>query len=676
MSTQQQRVYNGRYELNRHIARGGMAEVYLAHDLLLDRRVALKVLFPELSVDLSFVERFRREAKAVAILSHQNIVSIFDWGEEEGTYFIVMEYVSGQPLSHVIRTEGRLEPSRAAQIAAGTAAALSHAHRHGVVHCDVKPGNILLDEQGQVKVTDFGIARAGDPKESLTQTGVVMGTATYFSPEQAQGFPTDARTDIYSLGVVLYEMVTGSPPFTGDTPVAIAYQHVKKDLVAPRLVEPSIPADFEAIILAAMEKDRENRYPSADELRADLIRFARGQTPKAVRVLQLRAAAATGPEPPGAVVLEPTVAIPTTVAFRPDRAPTPPGPNPLPLAVAPPPLPRPPRTGLFVGLSLGLLGVLFLLLFVLARLLGFGGGEEKASRVTVDSVVNQTFDQADRILRAKGFDVTREEKPDDSFEAGSVVDQDPDGGSEAPKGSTVKLFVAVASGTVEVPGVVNLQQAEAEAALKSAGLVPVVQPVKNSSVGEGFVFDQSPIVKTAVAKGSQVILKVSTGDGLPPIPDVVGLSVLEATNRLSAAGFKTRNVEENSPTVTAGGVTRTDPVAGGKLGRSDTAVTVYVSRGASTTTVAKVAVPYVIGLDQDTAESRITNAGLTVSLESSPGGVPGRVKNQTPGSTTRVEPGSTVTITVASGGSSSTSTTLGTSTTTTTSTTSLSTTTT
>ncbi len=303
MSTQQQRIYNGRYELNRHVARGGMAEVYLAHDLLLDRPVALKVLFPELSVDRSFVERFRREAQAAANLSHQNIVSIFDWGEEEGTYFIVMEYVSGQPLSHMIRTEGKLQPDRAAQIAAGTAAALSNAHRHGVVHRDVKPGNILLDEQGQVKVTDFGIARAGDPKENLTQTGVVMGTATYFSPEQAQGLPTDQRTDVYSLGVVLYEMVTGRPPFSGETPVSIAYKHVKEDPIPPREVEPSVPEDFEAIILAALEKDREDRYLTPDERLADLIRFARGQTPKAVRVREVLAA------PIGVPVADATMAV-------------------------------------------------------------------------------------------------------------------------------------------------------------------------------------------------------------------------------------------------------------------------------------------------------------------------------------------------------------------------------
>ena len=670
MSTQQQRVYNGRYELNRHIARGGMAEVYLAHDLLLDRPVALKVLFPELSVDRSFVERFRREAQAAANLSHQNIVSIFDWGEEEGTYFIVMEYVSGQPLSQVIRTEGRLQPDRAAQIAAGTAAALSNAHRHGVVHRDVKPGNILLDEQGQVKVTDFGIARAGDPKENLTQTGVVMGTATYFSPEQAQGLPTDQRTDVYSLGVVLYEMITGRPPFAGETPVAIAYKHVKEAPVPPRAVEPTVPEDFEAIVLAAMEKDREDRYPTADELRADLIRFARGQTPKAVRVREVLAGPAAAAALAG-LGADATVAVPS-VASPPEPtvvAPVPPIRRPSP-PVDPPPLPAAddhpkPRTGLFVGLSVGLLALLLVLLFLLARLLGFGGGGGVAQQVVVDDVVSKTFEEADRLLRAKGFTVTREDRPDDGATAGTVLAQSPAGDAEADPGTDVRLVVATATNKVEVPGVLNLKQDEAEASLRQRELVPVIEQVKNTSVGEGFVFEQNPSARTQVDKGSRVTIRVSSGEGLPGVPDVANLSVNEAVSRLSAAGFKTRQVEENSPQVTAGNVTRTDPPAGVKLGRGETTVTVFVSRGAPTTTVAKVAVPAVVGRDEASARATLSAAGLVVQVQTTPGGTPGRVKAQNPAAGTRIDNGSTVTITL--GGSSTSSSGLGSTTTTSTS---------
>src|ERR1700676_2777820 len=276
--TKTPRVLSGRYELSHLVARGGMAEVYRARDQLLDRPVALKVLFPELSVDRSFVERFRREAQAAANLSHPNIVPVFDWGEDSGTYFIVMEFIDGRPLSSILKTAGPLSADRTADIGAHVAAPLGDAHKHDVIHRDVKPGNVLITDEGQVKVTDFGIARAINTEESLTQTGAVMGTATYFSPEQAEGVGVDARSDIYSLGVVLFEMVTGRPPFLGDTPVAVASKHVRDHPPAPRELNPSIPPTFEAIILKAMAKDPAHRYRTAEELRADLLRFNEGRS--------------------------------------------------------------------------------------------------------------------------------------------------------------------------------------------------------------------------------------------------------------------------------------------------------------------------------------------------------------------------------------------------------------
>src|SRR5271157_3154085 len=254
------RVFSNRYELTHLIARGGMAQVYRAHDRLLDRPVALKVLFPELSVDRAFVERFRREAQAAANLSHPNIVPVFDWGEDGGTYFIVMEFIDGRPLSSILRSAGPLHPDRAADVAA----ALDYAHRHGVVHRDVKPGNVLITEEGTVKVTDFGIARAINTEESLTQTGAVMGTAAYFSPEQAEGKGVDARSDIYSLGVVLFEMATGRPPFTGDSPVAVASKHVRDTPALPRAVNPATPPALEAVVMKAMAKNPAERYSSAE----------------------------------------------------------------------------------------------------------------------------------------------------------------------------------------------------------------------------------------------------------------------------------------------------------------------------------------------------------------------------------------------------------------------------
>src|SRR5204863_2555996 len=271
------RVYNGRYEIVEHIARGGMAEVFRARDLLLDRPVALKVLFPEFATDRSFVERFRREARSAANLNHPNIVSIYDWGQEDGTYFIVMEYVEGRSLRQMIREDGPLPAKQAAQIGADIAAALAFAHKNGVIHRDVKPGNVLIDPTGQVKVTDFGIARGGDAQEALTQTGAVMGTATYFSPEQAQGRPIDPRSDVYALAVVLYEMVVGRPPFSNENPVAVAYQHVRERPIPPRQRNPKVPAPYEAIVLKGLAKNPVNRYASAEELRADLRRFVAGR---------------------------------------------------------------------------------------------------------------------------------------------------------------------------------------------------------------------------------------------------------------------------------------------------------------------------------------------------------------------------------------------------------------
>ena len=278
MSEEGRTVFNGRYELLRRIARGGMADVYLARDVSLDRQVAVKVLFSEFANDPSFVERFRREAKAAANLSHPNIIGIFDWGQEQGTYYIVMEYVEGRSMADVLRSTGPLSPDRAAEIASNVADALASAHSAGLVHRDVKLGNIIVSDEGQVKVADFGIAtalarRTGD---NLTQIGSVMGTATYFSPEQAQGKPLDGRSDLYSLGVVLYEMIVGRPPFAADTPTAVAVKHVQESPQRPSQAGANIAESLEAIILKLLAKNPGNRYPEAADLRSDLRRYLSG----------------------------------------------------------------------------------------------------------------------------------------------------------------------------------------------------------------------------------------------------------------------------------------------------------------------------------------------------------------------------------------------------------------
>src|SRR6266508_5050564 len=278
MSQQGPVIFNGRYELHRRLGRGGMAEVYLARDQMLDRAVAVKVLFPALATDPGFVERFRREAQSAAALNHPNIVSVYDWGEANGTYFIVMEYVEGDSLAELIHTEKRIHPDRAAEIASDVAAALGFAHRNGVIHRDVKPGNVLITSEGGVKVADFGIDRAisDASDQNLTKTGSVMGTATYFSPEQARGAQLDPRSDLYSLVCVLYEMITGHPPFAGENAVAIAYKHVQEQPVAPRRIDPAIPDTLEAIVLKCLAKNPANRYPSGQDMRADLRRYLDG----------------------------------------------------------------------------------------------------------------------------------------------------------------------------------------------------------------------------------------------------------------------------------------------------------------------------------------------------------------------------------------------------------------
>ena len=281
-------IINDRYELSKRIGRGGMADVFLGRDRLLDRQVAIKVLFPEFAIDPNFVERFRREAQAAANLSHPNIVSVYDWGSHSGTYFIAMEYVHGRTLADILRSNGRVTAKQAAEIASEVAAALNFAHEAGLVHRDIKPANILIGSNGQVKVADFGIARAVNaPTESnLTQAGAVMGTATYFSPEQAQGAQPDPRSDLYSLGIVMYEMVAGRPPFTGENPVGIAYKQVHDNPQPLNQIVPDVPRPYEAIVAKLLAKDPKVRYGTANALRDDLRRFRNGEP-----VLALAAAA-------------------------------------------------------------------------------------------------------------------------------------------------------------------------------------------------------------------------------------------------------------------------------------------------------------------------------------------------------------------------------------------------
>ena len=562
-----QQVFTGRYQIVRHLARGGMAEVYLARDLLLDRPVALKVLFPEFSTDPSFVERFRREARAAANLNHPNIVSVYDWGEEGGTYFIVMEYVEGPTLRDVIRGEGPLFANRVAEIGAEIAAALEFAHRRGVIHRDVKPGNVLIS--GMVKVTDFGIARAGDPQESLTQTGAVMGTASYFSPEQAQGLPIDNRSDVYSLGVVLYEMVAGRPPFVGDSPVAIAYQHVREDALAPSRHNPDVPPALDAVVMKAMAKDRANRYASANDLRNDLLRFTHGQPVAANPVVAAddatRAVAATVvPNPVDSTRVMGGVATP-------------------PVAVEEEEPPRK-RTGAYFVVLLVLLGLLAVLLVAFARQLGVGGSTE----VAVPNVLGRTEPDAIRTLTDAGLRaktvLVNDDNPDN---VNKVIAQDPTTGVELDKGATVTISVSQGPVAVEVPDVRNRKVDTAREILTAAEFQVDVVERPDDKVPDDTVIDQLPMAGNKAPKGSKVTIAVSSGRERVAVPNVAGREQSDAANVLGQAGFGTATQLETSETVPNGRVIRTDPPASTPTPKGST-VTLIVSSGPPPTTTPPV----------------------------------------------------------------------------------------
>jgi eukaryotic-like serine/threonine-protein kinase len=509
-----QTLLGGRYLVESELGRGGMATVFKGTDTVLGRPVAVKVLSPQYSGDANFVTRFRREAQAAASLNHPNLVSVYDTGTDDGVHFIVMEFVEAKTLADYLAGGGRIMPERSIEIAEAVCDALSVAHAHGIIHRDIKPANIMITSKGDVKVTDFGIARVISGADTLAQTAAVLGTASYLSPEQAQSQPVDQRSDIYSLGVALYEMVTGRPPFSGDSPVMVASKHVLEQPTPPSKLNADVSPELEAVIMKAMAKNPDNRYQDADEMRADLERARLGQGVQATPLLPESA---------------------RTQRIAPAGPPT---------AVLPPAAPEDGgrrRWWIPALIILLILAVLGGGLYLLASsLLSTNTGS-----VTVPDVRGFTQDAATRTLRDAGFEVAPEfQVTANQADVGDVIKQSPDPGTLLDTGKTVTITVGKAPKQVPVPNVVGMTEDEAKTAITDAGLkVGVVSPQPDSAPA-GQVIDQNPSADQTVDKGSTVDLVVSAGPTNVTVPDVVCESLGKAESDLDKAGFQVVTSEE------------------------------------------------------------------------------------------------------------------------------------
>jgi eukaryotic-like serine/threonine-protein kinase len=503
-----QTLLGGRYLVESELGRGGMATVFKGTDTVLGRPVAVKVLSPQYSGDANFVMRFRREAQSAARLNHPNLVSVYDTGTDDGTHFIVMEYVEAKTLADYLAGGGRIMPERSIEIAEAVCDALSVAHAHGIIHRDIKPANIMITPKGDVKVTDFGIARVISGADTLAQTAAVLGTASYLSPEQAQSQPVDQRSDIYSLGVALYEMVTGRPPFSGDSPVMVASKHVLEQPTPPSKVNADVSPELEAVIMKAMAKNPENRYQDADEMKADLERARLGQGVQATPLLpesaRTQRIAPTGP---------PTAVLPPVAPGDGERR----------------------RWWIPALIILLVLAVLGGGLYLLATSLL----STDTTSVKVPNVVGSREDAARRDLIEAGFRVDSVTRvTSNPSEVGIVIEQTPDPDTLLAEGETVTITVGKRPAQVEVPDLSTLTQDEAVAALEAAHLQLGTTSTQPSEEPEGTVVSQNPLPTEKVDKNSTVDIVLSEGTTEITVPDVVCESLGKAESELERAGFQ------------------------------------------------------------------------------------------------------------------------------------------
>ena len=621
-------VFDGRYRIIRKLGAGGMANVYLAEDQELGRRVAIKILDDRHSQDEQFVERFRREAKNAAGLSHPNIVSIYDRGEAEGTYYIAMEYLAGRTLKELMVSRGPTPIGIAIDYTRQILAGLGFAHRNGIVHRDIKPHNVVVDADGRLKVTDFGIARSG--ASQMTEAGSIIGTAQYLSPEQARGAPVDQRSDVYSVGIVLYEMLTGKVPFTGDTPLEIAMKHLSEVPVPPSELRDDVPEDLDLIALRALAKDPEDRYQTAADMDADLARIQRGLAVSS-ETTDAATAVLAGAGISGA---------PTIIAPRPTQ-----------VAPAQPPPPTPPAA--YYGYegpprrSRSIWPWLLVLLLLVgagfAAWFGYGKITDQLNAnkpVAVPYVVGLKQAQAVKKITDKGLKAKILHGASAIYPTGTVMRQSIDGGEKTDKGNTVRLTVSTGKPKTTIPNVVGKSQSDAVAALTAAHLKVSVFHVYSSETPDT-VTGQNPPPDSRVFWNTNVRINVSQGSKQIEIPNVLGQPYASARSTLLGAGLNVSKtmVDSNQPADT---VVSQSPDAGTKVG-AGTTVTLSVSRGSTATTP----VPDVRNQDEPTAKALLESSGFkvkTVQQDVTDPGEQGIVLDQQPGGGTNAPAGSTVTI--------------------------------